>query len=121
MALSKIYVGQTSLQIRLSLNQDISNVYNRVLIRYRKPNGIIGYWPAEVLDPICGMVAYTVPPGFPAITDTGLWMIWAYVFFKDGSIAVGDASQIEVFEEGENYIAYPYGLVSSIGEGEVES
>jgi hypothetical protein len=118
--MAKIYVGQTALQIRLNLNQDISNVYNRVLIRFKKPNGIMGFWPAEVLDPICGIVAYTIPPGGMDLTDSGLWMVWPYVYFKDGSITVGDPTQLEVFEEGESYIAYPYGQVSSIGEGEVQ-
>ncbi len=117
----KVYVGQTALQLRLSIEQDITDVYNRILIRFKRPNGTMGYWEAEVLDSTRGIIAFNMNSNAPTFNDTGWWTIWAYIFFKDGSASIGDAIRIEVFEEGEGYIAYPYGQLSSIGEGEVQS
>ena len=117
----KVYIGQTSLQLRLCIEQDITNVYNRILIRFKRPNGTMGYWDAEVLDSVRGIIAFNMNSNAPTFNDVGWWTIWAYIFFKDGSVSVGDAVRIEVFEEGESYIPYPYGLISSIGEGEDQS
>lgn len=115
--MAKVYIGQTALQIRLNLNQNITDVYKRIIIKYKKPNGVRGFWPAEVLDPSIGLIAFTMDPDIDGFTDVGYWTVWAYVYFNDGSVIAGEKVQIGVYEQGKTYVAFPYGQLSHIGEG----
>jgi hypothetical protein len=112
----KIYVNQTSLQIRLRVYEDLSNSIWRALIKYRKPNGFEGYWPAEIVDSVKGIIAFTFPANSEGMSDSGFWTVWAYLYYKDGTVTAGDAVQIGVYREGETYIAFPYGQNSIAGE-----
>lgn len=112
----KIYVNQTSLQIRLRVYEDLSASCERALIKYRKPNGFEGYWEAEIVDPANGVIAFTVEAGGEGLDDSGFWTIWAYLYYKDGTVTSGDAVQIGVYQEGKTYIAFPYGQNSIAGE-----
>jgi hypothetical protein len=115
--MAKVYVGQTALQIRLNLNQNITDAYNRIIIKYKKPNGVRGFWPAEVLDPTNGIIAFTIDPDKGGFTDVGYWTVWAHIYFKDGAEIAGERVQIGVYQQGKTYVAFPYGSLSHIGEG----
>jgi len=110
---TKIYENQTALEIRLNLGEDLTDQINRALIKFRKPNGFEGYWPAEVIDYEQGIIAYTFPTSSLGLDDVGFWTFWAYLYYKDGSVIPGDPIQIGVYREGKTYIAFPYGRQSS--------
>jgi len=112
MDIVNIYKDQTSLQIKLNINENLS-VATRVLIKYRKPNGLEGWYPATILDEANGIVTYDVICG---LNDVGFWTIWAYVYYKDGTVAPGDPVQFGVYQEGKNYIVFPYGKISGATE-----
>lgn len=112
MGIINIYKDQTSLQIKLNINEDLS-VATRVLIKYRKPNGLEGWYPATILDEAKGIVVYDVICG---LNDVGFWTTWAYVYYNDGTVAPGDPVQFGVYQEGKNYIAFPYGKLSGATE-----
>lgn len=114
--MAKVFIGQTALQIRLNLNQDLRNNVKRVIIKYRKPNGILGFWNAEIIDAIRGIVAFTLDPNAGGLDDSGYWTFWGFIYYLDGSVTPGDPIQIGVYQQGKQYIAFPYGQTSSIGE-----
>src|SRR5208337_944261 len=117
--MARVYIGQTALQIRLNLNQNITDAYKRILIKYKKPNGVKGFWEADVLDPNIGLIAFTMDPNDEGFTDVGYWMVWAHIYFKDGSEIAGERVQIGVYQQGKTYVAFPYGQFSSVGEGTI--
>lgn len=112
----RIYVGQTSLQIRLSVHEDLTNIVNRILIKYRKPNGFEGWWRAEIIDYTNGIIAFNVPVNSTGLDDTGYWSVWAYIYYRDGSVSAGDVFQFAVYQQGKAYIAFPYGQNAVTGE-----
>jgi hypothetical protein len=112
--MANIYVGQTALEIRLNLFEDLTNTVERVLIKYRKPNGLEGFWPAEIIDPVNGVISYTFPTSSSGPDDEGIWTVWAFLYYKDGSVIPGDPVQFGVYSQGKSYIAFPFGR-SSIG------
>jgi len=112
MGLVNIYKDQTSLQIRLTIGENLS-VTTRVLIKYRKPNGLEGWYPATILDEATGVVAFDVVCG---LNDVGFWTTWAYVYYEDGTVAPGDPTEFGVYKEGKKYVAFPYGEISAATE-----
>jgi len=113
--MANIYEGQTALEIRLRLYEDLTNKIERALIKYRKPNGIEGFWTAEVVDWVEGVISYMMPTSSGGLDDEGWWTVWAYLYYLDGSVTSGDPIQIGVYRQGKNYIAFPYGK-STVGE-----
>jgi len=112
----RIYEGQTALQVRLTVNEDLSNIVNRILIKYRKPNGFEGWWTASIVNATTGVIAFDVPVTSQGLDDSGFWTVWAFIYYKDGSVAPGDPFQFAVYPEGKSYIAFPYGQNAITGE-----
>ncbi len=113
---NKTYRYQTTLEIRLNLGKDITDIVNRALIKFKKPNGFEGYWTADIIDPALGIISYTFPTSSLGLDDTGFWTFWGYLYYKDGTVDPGDPIQIGVYKEGKTYIAFPYGRQSGDSE-----
>jgi len=96
--MSKIYKDQTSLQIKLTTNVDLSDA-TTLLIKYEKPDGTLGSFTASVSDASEGIIYYNV------VTDDldleGDWKFWAYVTFSDGRSAPGEVIKQHIYLEGE--------------------
>lgn len=110
--MAQIFINQTALTFRLTIGENISDA-SRVLMRYRKPNGIEGYWTAVIEDAETGIVSYNAVKG---LDDTGFWTIWTYIYYNDGTVTTSMPIQFGVYLEGKNYIAFPYGRLSGAAE-----
>ena len=93
----KIYRGQTALRITIKTFCDLEGITSAV-IKYLKPDGIIGQFPAAVKDTEKGVIFHEIIEG--EIDISGWWVFWAYVTFEDGRSAAGEASKVFVWEEG---------------------
>lgn len=96
--MGKVYVGQTAFAIRRITGVDLSSVLSTVL-KYKKPDGSAGQWTATVYNAARGIVEYIIASASD-LDQVGAWTIWSYVTFADGNSAPGEASTLEVFEEG---------------------
>lgn len=92
----KIYEGQTALQVQLDTEINLSTG-SSYAIKYVDPDGATGSWSAAVYgDAADGIIGTTSAPALAA----GVWKIWAYVTFADGSVAPGDPVTFRVYTEG---------------------
>ena len=93
----KIFRGQSALRITVKTFCDLEGITSAA-IKYRKPNGKTGSFPAAVKDTEKGIIFHEVIEG--EIDVSGWWMFWAFVTFEDGMTAAGEAAKIFVWEEG---------------------
>jgi hypothetical protein len=84
------------LRITLKTFIDLEGIENAV-IKYRKPNGKHGEFPAAVGDAEQGTVIYECIEG--DIDVSGWWSFWAFVTFADGRTAAGQAAKVYVWVE----------------------
>jgi len=96
--MGKIFKGQTKLQIKLTVEQDITGA-TQTLIRYKKPSGARGEWSATPADPATGLLEFE-PASSATLDECGQWIIWAYVVFSDGRTAAGEPVTMQVNGEG---------------------
>ena len=96
--MGNIFKGQTKLQIKLTVEQDITEAIQTV-IRYKKPSGARGEWTATPADPATGLLKYE-PASSATLDECGQWTIWAYVQFSDGRTAAGEPVTMQVNGEG---------------------
>lgn len=92
----KIYVGQTALSIQLDTTIDLAAMASG-LIKYVKPDGSTGQWPAVEGDP--GVLVYDIQLDTDLDLE-GSWKWWAHVTFNDGTYAPGDPVLEYVYTEG---------------------
>ena len=95
--MEKIFKGQTALRITVKTVCDLEGVLSAV-IKYRKPDGKLGEFPAAVSDPTKGVILYEVIEG--DIDLSGWWSFWAFVTFADGRTAAGETAKVYVWQEG---------------------
>jgi hypothetical protein len=93
----KIFVGQSALRVVVKTFCDLSG-YVSVSIKYRKPDGKCGVFPAGVADAAKGVLVHECGEG--DIDKAGWWSFWANVTFGDGRTAAGAAEKIFVWKEG---------------------
>jgi len=96
--MGKVYVGQTALTITATVSQDITG--GTCLIKYKKPDGTTGSFPATIVTAATGVMSYT-PVDEDDIDQAGNWTFWGYVTFADGSVAAGEPYKIKIYEEGK--------------------
>ena len=94
----KIFKGQSALRITLRTFTDLDSVES-VCIRFCKPDGSVGEFPAGISDAVNGLVFYECVEG--DIDASGWWAFWAFVTFADGRSAAGEAARVFVWEEGK--------------------
>jgi len=93
-----IFKGQTKLQIKLTVEQDITGAV-QTLIRYKKPSGARGEWTANIVNPATGILDFE-PASAATLDETGQWTLWAFVQFSDGRTAAGEPVTMQVNGEG---------------------
>lgn len=96
--MGKIYVGQTALVITVGVRCNITGA--TCTIKYKKPNGARGEFAATIVNATTGVIRYTVSSSSD-IDQAGLWSLWAYVVFSDGTVAAGESCRIKIYKEGE--------------------
>lgn len=94
---AKIYKSQDNLMIVLSYTTSPGTIASG-RIKYRNPNGNIGYWDATV-----DTSAKTFTKIF-ALGETlgmaGRWTFWAYATLSDGRVNPGSPVTVQVYTEG---------------------
>lgn len=98
MYLQKVIQNQTELQLELRTGLDLSFASNAE-IRYKKPDGETGHFPATIDTGRHGVMFYNVQSAND-IDQTGDWTIWAYAEFPSGNVVYGEATYFTVEEEG---------------------
>jgi hypothetical protein len=93
----KIFKYQSALRITLKTFCDLEGALAAV-IRFRKPNGKTGEFPAAVGDSATGIIFHECIEG--EIDLSGWWVFWAFVPFADGRTAAGEAAKVYVWFEG---------------------
>jgi len=96
--MGKIFSGQSALRIMLKTFCDLEGIISAV-IKYRKPNGIIGEFTAAVGDAVKGVIFHECIEG--EIDVSGWWSFWAYITFSDGRTAAGETAKVYVWKEGK--------------------
>jgi len=93
----KIFKGQSALRIVVKTFVDLEGIENAV-IRYRKPNGSTGEFPAAVDDSENGVITHECIEG--EIDVSGWWSFWSFITFADGRTAAGETAKVYVWKEG---------------------
>jgi hypothetical protein len=96
--MGKVYKGQSALRITLKTFTDLEGIASAV-IKYRKPGGSAGEFPAGVGDTAKGVIFHECIEG--EIDMAGWWVFWAFVTFGDGRTAAGEAAKVFVWDEGK--------------------
>jgi hypothetical protein len=95
--MGKIFTSQTDLTIQLKTFKNITNAQS-VKIKYRKPNGVLGEWTANVVDATNGIIDFNAFAG--QVDIAGSWTIWAKITDSTGLISIGEPSIFQVYKEG---------------------
>jgi len=95
--MSRIFKGQSALQITLKTFCDLEGIENAV-IKYRKPNSKTGEFTAAVGDAVKGIIFHEVIE--EEIDISGWWAFWAFITFADGRTAAGEAAKVYIWNEG---------------------
>jgi hypothetical protein len=93
----KIYKGQSALRIVIKTFSDLTDIQSAV-IKFKKPNGILGSFSAGVSDIENGIIFYECIEN--DIDKSGWWTFWVFITYEDGRTAAGEASKIFVWREG---------------------
>jgi len=96
--MGRIFKGQSALRITLKTFVDLEGIISAV-IKFRKPNGIIGEFAAFVSDVAKGIICHECIEG--EIDVSGWWSFWAYITFEDNRAAAGEAAKVYVWKEGK--------------------
>jgi hypothetical protein len=95
--MGRIYKGQSALRITVKTFVDLEGI-EEACIKYRKPDGTAGSFPAGVGDSGKGVIFHECIEH--EIDAAGWWSFWAFVTFADGRTAAGEAARVFVWEEG---------------------
>jgi hypothetical protein len=95
--MNRIYAGQAALRITLKVYTDLEGAEG-VLIKYRKPDGAEGSFPAGVGDSGKGIIFHECIEG--ELDMAGWWVFWAFITFGDGRTAAGEGARVFVWNEG---------------------
>ena len=96
--MGRIYRGQSALRITLKTFVNLEGI-DEAVIRYKKPNGKQGEFPAGVSDTDNGVIFHEVLE--EELNASGWWVFWAFVTFADGRTAVGEAAKVYIWHEGK--------------------
>ena len=94
----RVFKGQSALRITVKTFADLEGIISAV-IKYRKPDGVIGEFTAAVGDTAKGVIFHECIEG--EIDVSGWWAFWAFVTFADGRAAAGEAAKVFVWREGK--------------------
>ena len=95
---NKIFVGQSSLRIRLTTGVDITGATCK--IKYKKPDNSTGeFSPCPIESNSQGIFYYDVQDT-TELDQAGRWKFWAHVTFSDGRVAPGETVEVRVYRPG---------------------
>ena len=94
--MDKYYLGQSSLDITVSFDDDITGA--SVLIEYRKPDGIEGSWAATIVEVLPACIYYACADG--DIDAVGKWTLWLHITYADGRDAYSEPFYMRVYTPG---------------------
>ena len=95
--MGRIFVKQSALRITLKVFCDLEGIISAV-IRFKKPNGLLGEFNAAISDMTKGIIFHEVLEG--EIDVSGWWVFWAFITFSDGRTAAGEAAKVYIWHEG---------------------
>jgi hypothetical protein len=95
--LTNIFVGQSALRISARTGTALADV-SACEIRYEKPDGSRGSWPAFVSDANRGVISHDLLGN--ELDLVGWWRFWVFIRFADERESFGDAVKVYVREEG---------------------
>jgi hypothetical protein len=95
--MNRVYKGQSALRITVKTFTDLEDIVSAA-IRYRKPGGITGEFPAGVGDRAQGVLFHECIEG--ELDASGWWVFWAFITFVDGRTAAGEAAKVYIWNEG---------------------
>jgi hypothetical protein len=95
--MSRVFRGQSALRITIKTFTDFEGIVSAV-IKYRKPDGVCGEFPAGVADTAKGIIFHEVLEG--ELNASGWWSFWAFIAFADGRTAAGETAKVYVWKEG---------------------
>jgi hypothetical protein len=95
--MGKIFKGQSALRITVKTFTDLEGITSAV-IKYRKPDGSTGEFPAGVGDTAKGVIFHECIEG--EIDMAGWWVLWAFITFTDDRTAAGEAAKVFIWNEG---------------------
>ena len=95
--MGKIFKGQSALRLTLKTFTDLDGAI-KAIIKYCKPNGIVGEFAAAVADTAHGVIFHECIEG--DLDMSGWWSFWAHITFADGRTAAGEAAKVYIWHEG---------------------
>ena len=95
--MGRIFKGQTALRLTLKTFTELKGVLTAV-IKFRKPNGIMGEFATAVGDTAKGVIFHECIEG--DLDISGWWSFWAYITFADGRTAAGETAKVYIWKEG---------------------
>ena len=95
--MTNIFVGQSALRISARTGTALADIAG-CEIRYEKPDGTRGSWPAFVSDENRGVISHDLLGN--ELDSCGWWRFWVFVTFDDERSAFGDAVKVFVRDEG---------------------
>ena len=68
------------------------------VIKFSKPNGIMGEFAAAVGDMAKGIIFHECIEG--DLDVSGWWSFWAFITFTDGRTAAGETAKVYIWKQG---------------------
>jgi hypothetical protein len=68
------------------------------VIKFRKPNGLMGEFAAAVWDTSKGVIFHECIEG--DLDVSGWWSFWAFITFADGRTAEGEVAKVYIWKQG---------------------
>ncbi|MFV5697745.1 hypothetical protein ACM55H_05195 [Flavobacterium sp. ZT3R17] len=96
--MGKIYAGQSDLTIKLETGKNLTGISN-VSIITKNPLGVLGAFPATVMDATKGTIQYAVT-SINDINAVGNYIFWAKVVDAQGLISIGEPTTLRIYKEG---------------------
>ena len=84
--MGKIFKGQTKLRIKVDLDLDATDDIagaDPVILKYIKPDGTEGSFPAVIEEAYKGLIYYDIV-SVSNINQVGKWTLWGYITFSSG-------------------------------------
>ncbi len=95
--MTNVFVGQSALRVSARTGTALADIAE-CEIRFEKPDGTRGLWPAFVSDEARGVISHDLLGN--ELDVAGWWTFWVFVRFDDERTAFGEAARVFVREEG---------------------
>jgi hypothetical protein len=97
--MSQVFVGQTDLLIRCTVNRNITGA-TVTRIAYRDPKGVEGFFNATVENATTGILVFPLVNNELNIGNT--WTFWADIVLANGLRAIGTPFSFRIYNPGQS-------------------